>query len=117
MTADGYEYEADQRHADMIIDQLGLQGSRGVVSPGEAMEVENRTDKSGADTASVSAVAGVGKGIPESLSPENAALFRSVAARANYLSQDRPDMAYAVKEICRSMASPTEVSMLSLIHI
>ena len=34
--------------------------------------------------------------------------FRAVAARANYLSADRPDVQYAVKEICRRMAKPVE---------
>ena len=27
--------------------------------------------------------------------------FRALAARANYLALDRPDMAYATKELCR----------------
>ena len=31
-----------------------------------------------------------------------------MAARANYLSADRPDIQYAVKEICRRMASPVQ---------
>ena len=114
LTPEGYEYEADQRHADMIVEQLGLKGSRGVVSPGEATEVDTRTDKRGGDSVSVSSATGVGKGTPESLSHENTALFRSVAARANYLSQDRPDISYAVKEVCRHMAGPTELSLKAL---
>ena len=38
---------------------------------------------------------------------QEVAQFRSVAARSNYLSQDRPDIAYAVKEICGQMSTPT----------
>ena len=35
-----------------------------------------------------------------------ASLYRSCVARANYLAQDRADIAYAVKEACRDMATP-----------
>ena len=35
-----------------------------------------------------------------------AAMFRAVAARANYLAADRPDRQYSVKEICRKMSKP-----------
>ena len=34
-------------------------------------------------------------------------MFRRIAARANYLAADRPDIMYSVKEICRSMAKPS----------
>ena len=33
-------------------------------------------------------------------------MHRSCVARANYLAQDRADIAYAVKEACRDMANP-----------
>ena len=35
-----------------------------------------------------------------------ARLYRGVAARLNYISPDRPDIGYAVKEAARSMSSP-----------
>ena len=35
--------------------------------------------------------------------------YRAIAARANYLAADRPDLMYAVKELCRGMAKPTEL--------
>ena len=31
----------------------------------------------------------------------------SAVARANYLSQDRPDICFTIKELCQKMASPT----------
>ena len=34
--------------------------------------------------------------------------FRAVAARSNHLAADRPDIQYAVKEVCRRMAKPVE---------
>ena len=37
-------------------------------------------------------------------------MYRSCVARANYLAQDRADIAYAVKEACRDMANPTASS-------
>jgi hypothetical protein len=35
-------------------------------------------------------------------------VYRSVAARGNYLAQDRPDLQYAMKEVCRNMSKPTK---------
>ena len=43
--------------------------------------------------------------------------FRSLAARCNYLSLDRLDLQYAVKEICREMAKPTKGSWAKLQRI
>ena len=48
------------------------------------------------------------------IGPEEATTYRSIAARANYLSADRPDIMYAVKELCRGMAKPTRVHWLKL---
>ena len=39
----------------------------------------------------------------EALAGAEATRLSAVAARANYLSGDRPDIQYAVKEICRRM--------------
>ena len=43
--------------------------------------------------------------------------FRGMAATANYLGADRPDLQFAAKELCRSMAAPTEKSFLKLKHM
>ena len=32
---EGWSYEADQRHAELLIQQLGLQGAKSVNTPGE----------------------------------------------------------------------------------
>ena len=50
------------------------------------------------------------------LTPEAATMFRAVAARCNYLAQDRPDIAYAAKELCRDFAAPTARSLKRLRH-
>ena len=48
------------------------------------------------------------------LDSREASIFRSVVARGNYLSQDRPDIRYVVKELCQKMSKPTNVDMLRL---
>jgi hypothetical protein len=89
VTDQGWEYEADQRHADLLIKGLNLQEAKGVKSPGEEdkpwQEEENGQTLVGKDNTQ----------------------YRALAARANYLSSDRADIQYAVKEVCRGMANPT----------
>ena len=34
--------------------------------------------------------------------------YRSVVARANFVAQDRPDIRYSVKELCRDMSRPVQ---------
>ena len=41
------------------------------------------------------------------LNPAEATKFRSVAALANYLALDRPDLQVAVSILCQKMAKPT----------
>ena len=88
-TDDGWEYEPDQRHIELLIEGLGLGQAKGVSSPGEEErkweEDENK----------------------EELQADEARRFRGHAARLNYLAADRPDIAYSVKEVCRAMAKPT----------
>ena len=50
------------------------------------------------------------EGAGHELSPEDATLFRAMAARANYMSQDRPDCSFVAKELCREFAVPTRNS-------
>ena len=42
----------------------------------------------------------------ESMNTEDATLYRGIAARANFLAQDRCDIQYSVKECTRRMATP-----------
>ena len=89
VTEEGWEYEPDQRHAEMIVEAMNLQNARGVSTPAEdekAWEADANNEK---------------------LTTEKATAFRKIAARANYLAADRPDLMYSVKEICRHMANPT----------
>ena len=45
------------------------------------------------------------------LNPEDSNRYRRMVARLNFLAQDRPDIAYATKELARGMANPTESDM------
>ena len=74
-TSEGIIYEADQRHADIIIRDLGLEQSNPVVTPGEKKELKE----------------------DQPLSPGEASVYRAIVARCFYLSQDRSDICYAVK--------------------
>jgi hypothetical protein len=94
---DVMEYEADPKHAEMIWEEIGLDlQSKGLEKPcvreGTGEEAESA--------------------VP--LSPPEASRFRAMAARANFLSLDRPDVQYAVKELCRDMAAPTATSWMKL---
>ena len=89
-TDKGLRYEADQRHADLIVGKLGLEGGANtVITPGERREVNEEDNE-------------------RELVGQEATMFRALVARANYLAQDRTDIAFAVKELCRRMANPRE---------
>ena len=90
-TSEGWEVEPDQRHADLIVQELQLTGANGVTSPGESDTREKMEE------------------YEEELSPSDTTRYRATAARANYLAADRPDIMYAVKELCRGMAKPTRL--------
>ena len=74
-------FEADPRHAEMIIRQLGLEGAKSVSTPAEK-------ERSGDVLASV--------GLPP-VTAEQTTLFRSLAMRAQFLAQDRADLNECVK--------------------
>ena len=88
-TEEGWEYEADPRHAELIIKSLKLEESKPVSTAGEDEKEWKLEEES------------------ESLEGAQAREYRALAARANYLAADRADIQYAVKEICRGMATPT----------
>ena len=66
MTANGWEMEADPRHAELLIQQLELETSKGVISPGTEQDDDNDDDEEIEDK-------------------EDITRFRGAAARANYI--------------------------------
>ena len=81
------EYQADPRHVELIVAQLGLKGGSRVVStPSVKVPVS-----------------------PDMMMPLPEAVvghFRSVRMRASYLALDRPDIQFAAKEAARGMSAP-----------
>ena len=96
ITDDGWEYEADQRHADIIIKEMNLQDAKGVASPGEDdkrwQEEEDHIKLDG----------------------NEARKYRGLVARANYLALDRPDIQFSTKEVCRGMCHPSKGDLRKL---
>ncbi len=79
------QYELDPRHAELIISEMGLSTANPVSTPGQDGDEDEEEERNeSTDTA-----------------------YRAIAARANYLAIDRPDIQYATKEICRAMSAPT----------
>ena len=87
----GIAYEADTRHAELLNKALGP-GAASRSTPGV------KQGKASDD-----------KTLP--LAWEEVKLFRTHAARANYLGMDRPDLAFSAKELCRRMSCPTMADM------
>ena len=85
---DAIEYRADKKHAELLIAEFGLdENSNGVDCPG-VRETDGDNDE-------------------DPLDEVEAKRFRGMAARANYLAADRPDIQYAAKEACRKMSAPS----------
>eukprot|EP00974_Lingulodinium_polyedra_P102353 9911601-Lingulodinium_polyedra.AAC.1 len=57
---------------------------------------------------------GEAAGSSDPLDAAAASLYRAGAARANYLALDRADLAFAAKELCRRMSSPTVADLVQL---
>ncbi len=79
----GLKYEADPRHAEIVV--------RGVAGAERALSAPGTSSKEFEAT----------PGEEEDLPERTARLFRSFAARANYLALDRPDISQATKELWR----------------
>ena len=99
-TENGWEYEADQRHCDLIIRETGADKMSGLTHPGGDKRIVAEEEEKSSE-----------------LQGSAATRFRAVAARANYLAAYRPDVEYAVKEICRKMCKPAEGDWQKLIRL
>jgi hypothetical protein len=94
---EGYEYEADPKHREKILEAFGLaEGSK-------ELSVTGRVRDGPDDEDTEVELVGI-----------EATSFRALAARLNYLAQDSPEVQFAAKEICRQMARPTVESWQKL---
>jgi hypothetical protein len=98
-TPAGLKYEADPRHAELVV--------RGVAGAERALSAPGTSSK---DFESP-------PGEEEDLPERSARLFRSFAARANYLALDRPDISQATKELCRRMSAPRAADLKALSRV
>ena len=93
-THEGIRYEAACRHVQFLLESLAIESnSKTLITPGS-------TD--------VKPLEG------NRLTAEQSTMFRAHVARAIYLSQDRTDIQFAVKELSRSMATPHSNDLLNL---
>jgi hypothetical protein len=91
----GITYEADPRHAELLARDLGASGPAVTTAGVKPAKEEEEKPLEGVAVRQ----------------------YRSGAARANYLAQDRPDLSFAAKELCRHMAAPTETNWAALLRI
>ena len=84
----GIKYEADTKHVMLLKKDMNMEHCKCASTPGVK------------DTDSFETM--------KPLSLGSSVLYRSVAARCNYLSADRADIQYATTEVARGMAAPTE---------
>ena len=81
-TDQGLEYEADQRHAEIIIKEVGLtENCRTHETPSSKPDKKDIKEEKGF------------KGVKGT----EATRFRAFTARANFLAQDRGDISFAVR--------------------
>ena len=87
-TNSGWEYEADQRHADLIMEGMSMKTAKSVKTPGEGSPTWKLEEEE------------------EALVGSQATRYRMIAARANYLATDRVDIQFSVKECCMGNGAP-----------
>ena len=87
-THEGIEMEADPRHIDLVLEQLGLEKGVSVTTPLVKVKEEDM-DKTPLGTAET-------------------AMYRSIAMRIGYLSMDRPDLLRTVRELAKGLKEPQQ---------
>jgi hypothetical protein len=93
-------YGADQMHTEIIVARVGLRGKRNVVTPG--VKVENQKDEDKDDGA---------------MCPGGATVYRGLVTRDNYLSADRLDIKYSLKELSKWISAPRNKDRRKLIRL
>ena len=89
-THEGITYEADQRHAEIVIKEMNMKQANAVSTP----TVPESSEEANLRLSS-----------PD-MTKDEASRFRGLVARVNYLSLDRPDLQFAAKTASPHMAQP-----------
>ena len=87
-TKDGIEYEADEKHRRLVMEYFGFTEDTKSLSFNGDKDDRNEEWES------------------EDLDREEAKVYRGLAARLNFLSQDSPDLQFPVKACSQDMAKP-----------
>ena len=91
-TCEGYEYESDEKHVKILLEEWDMENCKPLTSPGAAIEKPNEIERGEQE---------------KELDKREATVYRRAAARLNYMSLDRADLSYASKEASRGMSRPT----------
>ena len=104
-TKEGILYEGDQRHVEICLSEAGIEeNSRIVNTP------VDRSNKDAKNSNNLKA----GEREDEKLDSSGTTRYRGLVARMNYLGQDRSDIQFAVKELGKDLASPSQESWMKL---
>ena len=100
------------RHAEIIIRDTGAENLKTISTPatketGRETEEERRQDLNGLRLSGKLGSKTDNDDKEDALSADEVTRYRRVAARANFLAQDRMDISYATKEATRRMTVPT----------
>ena len=87
----GISYEANPKYVKAALKSMGMEECKPLSTPGAQADDKVKTDETA-----------------------NATLYRRVTAILNYLSQDRPDISFAVMKLTTRMANPTADGMAPL---
>jgi hypothetical protein len=111
----GISYEADQRHVEAVCKALNIAHSNPCTSPSEREAgPKGEASRSRARRLGEPAQARVVDDAEEELDSDDKTLYQSLSARLNFLSMDRADLQFAVKELMRKMSSPTAADLRAL---
>ena len=100
----GISYQADPRHLEIL--------ERDVLGNKQVLDITGAVGASATPGVKVKE-----EDEEEDLTTEMAHSFRSWSARCLYLSLDRPDVAFAAKELCRRMSAPTKSELNALVRV
>ena len=94
-TANGIEYEGDQRHVEIAQKSIQLPDKgKGVVTPADKSQLKGD--------------------VSQPLTRRGKRQFRGLVARMDYLGQDRSDIQFALKECSTAMSNPGTIDMAKM---
>ena len=94
MGRNGSEYESDEKHVPMILEELGLVDAKAVSTPvttSETKEVASVLNDNGEVNDD------------DFMSLDDATAYKTIGARMNFLAQDRTDIQQACRCVCMHM--------------